>query len=355
MPSGTLTRKIARHPSPAIRRPPSEGPSAVPVADIVPSSPMARPVSAFGTVSPTSATVRAIRMAAPRPCAARAATSSQSVGARPHRAEASVNREAPASISRRRPVRSPRRPTLTIEVVTARRYARTIHWTSWKEALNVRARVGKATLAMLVPSEDSSMESERLASAHDPEAAFSPSPAIDSTWAAGTGFDMGSSLGRYLTWRKTQRLHFIRAFDAMSSSVARWEHVDARPQPARHARRTARGRQRRGRRPTVAAQPVGDEPGVGAPAGDDGRSAPGQGRTWSGADTPGARTPRAGRRGSCRTPRRCFALPRARPRTAGPNVHAADQRRLRGELRAGPHRARRRGGVRRAAALRARN
>ena len=53
MPSGTLTRKIARQPSPAIRTPPSDGPRAVPIADIVPSSPMALPVLAFGTVSPT--------------------------------------------------------------------------------------------------------------------------------------------------------------------------------------------------------------------------------------------------------------------------------------------------------------
>ena len=92
MPSGTLTRKIARQPSPAIRTPPSDGPSAVPIADIVPSSPMALPVLAFGTVSPTNAMVSAIMTAAPRPCAARAAISSQSVGATPHRTEATVNR-----------------------------------------------------------------------------------------------------------------------------------------------------------------------------------------------------------------------------------------------------------------------
>ena len=121
MPSGTLTRKIARQPSPAISRPPSDGPSAVPIADIVPSSPMALPVLAFGTVSPTKAMVRAIMMAAPRPCTARAAISSQSAGAAPHRAEATVNRTIPASSSRRRPMMSPSRPTLTISVVMASR------------------------------------------------------------------------------------------------------------------------------------------------------------------------------------------------------------------------------------------
>ena len=52
-PSGTLTRKIARQPKLEMRIPPSDGPRAVPTADIVPSSPMALPVFAFGTVSPT--------------------------------------------------------------------------------------------------------------------------------------------------------------------------------------------------------------------------------------------------------------------------------------------------------------
>jgi hypothetical protein len=37
-----------------------------------------------------------------------------------------------------------------IRVVMARRYARTIHWTSWKVAPNDSAMVGRPTLAMLV-------------------------------------------------------------------------------------------------------------------------------------------------------------------------------------------------------------
>jgi hypothetical protein len=61
------------------------------------------PVFAFGTVSPTKAMVRAIMMAAPRPCAARAAISQPSVGATPQRSDAAVNRRIPARSSRRRP------------------------------------------------------------------------------------------------------------------------------------------------------------------------------------------------------------------------------------------------------------
>jgi hypothetical protein len=116
-----MTRKIARQPSEAIRMPPSEGPSAVPIADMVPINPMARPVRSFGTVSPTIASASAIMTAAPRPCAALPASSSQSVGAMPHRSEASVNSTIPASSSRRRPMMSPSRPAPTIKLVMASR------------------------------------------------------------------------------------------------------------------------------------------------------------------------------------------------------------------------------------------
>jgi hypothetical protein len=116
-PSGRLTRKSAGQPQAAISAPPRLGPSAVPIADIVPSSPMARPVLALGTTSATRARLSAIISAAPRPCAARAATSQPSVGARPQSSEAAVYKAMPASSSRRRPNRSPSRPTPTIRVV----------------------------------------------------------------------------------------------------------------------------------------------------------------------------------------------------------------------------------------------
>lgn len=83
------------------RRPPSDGPSAVPIADIVLNRPMAFPVFAFGIVSPTIA----IMMAPPKPCAARAAISSPSVGATPLRTEAIVNR-CPHPCDRLRPKRT---------------------------------------------------------------------------------------------------------------------------------------------------------------------------------------------------------------------------------------------------------
>ena len=79
---------------------------------------------------------------------------------------------------------------LTIRVVTARRYASTIHWTCPNEAPNASAKVGKPTLAMLVPSEDSSMDNERLASAHPAFSAGSAFAANGSSPAAMTDVDM---------------------------------------------------------------------------------------------------------------------------------------------------------------------
>ena len=114
-------KNSACQPTPAINRPPSEGPSAVPMADTVPSRPMALPVLSWGTVCATKAIVSTIITAAPSPCSARAAISSPSVGAMPHNTDASVNSAIPASSSRRRPTMSPSRPALTTRVVVASR------------------------------------------------------------------------------------------------------------------------------------------------------------------------------------------------------------------------------------------
>ncbi|MNM92592.1 hypothetical protein D3C81_1049300 [compost metagenome] len=114
-------RKIACQPKAPINTPPSDGPSAVPTADVVPSSPIARPARSFGTDSPTSAIVSAIIMAAPKPCPARAAISTHSEGAAAQANEARVNVAIPSSMSRRRPNKSPSRPADTTSVVTASR------------------------------------------------------------------------------------------------------------------------------------------------------------------------------------------------------------------------------------------
>jgi hypothetical protein len=58
--------------------------------------------------------------------------------------------------------------------------------------LNACANVGKPTLAMLVPSEDSNMDSERLASAHRTEGVRSALPATAPSRPAMIGFNMNS-------------------------------------------------------------------------------------------------------------------------------------------------------------------
>ena len=106
---------------------------------------------------------------------------------------------------------------------------------------------------------------------------------------------------------------FMRLTPYPDRTVIWSRHGDARPQSARHPRCAARRRQCGARGGAVAAKPVGDEPGAGAIACDDGRSAAGQGRARARSDAAGARAPRAGR--SARAGRRGGAAPRreARP------------------------------------------
>ena len=81
------------------------------------------------------------------------------------------------------------------------------HRAQAREDLRVRARYAlggaclliTATLAMLVPSEDSNMDSDRLASAHRTEGVRSVRPATASSHPAMSGFNMNSSAKRAMT------------------------------------------------------------------------------------------------------------------------------------------------------------
>ena len=218
-----MTTKIMCHPPKAISIPPSDGPSAVPAADIVPSSPITFPVRFFGTISPTKAMVRAIITAAPSPCTARAAISNASVGATAPRADPTVNTRIPASSNRRRPTMSPSRPTLTTSVVMVSRYARTTHCTCWNGAPNTFARVGRAILTILMPRDDSSMDRDRAARAQrtgscriEPPAA-APSGVVTngiflvSMVYLGPRIGAARNLGHIPRWRKTHHMHCIHA------------------------------------------------------------------------------------------------------------------------------------------------
>src|SRR5262245_37994021 len=122
---------------------------------------------------------------------------------------------------------------------------------------------------MLVPSEDSNMDNERLARAHRTEGAMSAPAATASSRPPVTDSTLTSILWRlpqagavrnlvpHLTWRNMHHLHSIRAFDATSRSAKLASYAGARPQPACHAGRAACGRQRCARGQTAAAQSVG--------------------------------------------------------------------------------------------------
>jgi len=157
------------------------------------------------------------------------------------------------------------------------------------------------------------------------------------------------------TWRKTHRLHFIRAFDAMFHRArgTKAAHVETRPESARHTRCPAHGRQRRTRGQASLAQPLRDEPDARAPAGDDGRSAARQG--WTRPRSFAARTRAARPRRSARTGRERRVVPQRgdRSRSTRSNVHAANERGVRGDVRLRHPRPRRRRGAARAAALHA--
>ena len=120
-PSGTCTQKMPCQPNSGRIPPPSVGPSAVPSADTVPSSPMAWPTRASEAVSRISAMASVIRKAAPMPCNARAAISNLRLGASADSSAAPVKTISPASSIGFSPCRSPNRPAITTERVSAAR------------------------------------------------------------------------------------------------------------------------------------------------------------------------------------------------------------------------------------------
>ena len=116
-----LRKKIARQPKRAIRRPPSEGPRAGAYCGYCPQEPHAAagPWLRNCLANKRHGESHHNRRSEALRCAA--AINSQSPDATPHRPEAAVNRKVPAISKRRRPVMSPSRPTLTINVVVASR------------------------------------------------------------------------------------------------------------------------------------------------------------------------------------------------------------------------------------------
>ena len=111
--TGTLTKKNQRHDSAWVKKPPTNGPIAEPTPPTAPRMPIPTERCSAGKALLTIDSPSANSIADPTPWTARAATSCHSAWARPQAIEAAPNSASPASITRRRPKRSPRRPTAT--------------------------------------------------------------------------------------------------------------------------------------------------------------------------------------------------------------------------------------------------
>ena len=109
--TGTFTHITHSQPRPSVSTPPSSTPTAPPEPATAPQAP-----SALLRSEPSRKIVVTIEsalgamIAAPRPCAARAAISAPSLGAKPANSEATATMIRPAMKIRRRPSRSARRP-----------------------------------------------------------------------------------------------------------------------------------------------------------------------------------------------------------------------------------------------------
>ncbi len=127
-PTGMLTKKIHSHPSHFVSTPPISTPTAAPLPPIAPQIP-----SALFRSEPSSNVVEMIesaageRIAAPRPCTARAAISIPSELDRPQASEAAVNSATPTMNTRRRPSRSAARPPSSRKPPKVSAYAERTH------------------------------------------------------------------------------------------------------------------------------------------------------------------------------------------------------------------------------------
>nr|BFE77969.1 hypothetical protein GCM10020093_005700 [Planobispora longispora] len=110
-PIGTLIRKIHRHDRPVVMAPPATAPAIPPTPPAADHAPNAR-ARARSPVKQTliTASVAGASMAAPAPCARRAATRTSGAAARPPARLEAENSDNPATSIRRWPNRSAARP-----------------------------------------------------------------------------------------------------------------------------------------------------------------------------------------------------------------------------------------------------
>ncbi len=121
MPTGMLTKKMARQPSDEIRTPPITGPLTIPTETVVPIQPSALPRSFTGKASTRMAAPRARMSTDPMACTTRNPISQETSGAIPQSADPRVNTTMPAMNSFFLPTTSPRRPMPIVSVAMVSR------------------------------------------------------------------------------------------------------------------------------------------------------------------------------------------------------------------------------------------
>ena len=151
---GRLMKKIARQPSESISRPPSVGPAALiaPPVALHHATARTRAAASFAQAWVMSASDVGRIIAAPTPCATRAAISAASDGASAQPSDASRNSARPYANSRRLPKRSASVPDVSSSAANDSVYASTIHCSPWTLDPNEWPRLGIATLTTVTSS-----------------------------------------------------------------------------------------------------------------------------------------------------------------------------------------------------------
>jgi hypothetical protein len=151
-PTGTLTQKIHCQPMPSTIAPPISGPSAAAIPAIAPHMPIAAPRRWTGKASLISVSVSGNAIAAPAPCATRAAISAPTLGDSAAAADAAVNSAIPAVNIRRRPKRSPSAAPVSSRQAKASRYAFTVHSSPDRPACRLARTCGSAAVTTMLSS-----------------------------------------------------------------------------------------------------------------------------------------------------------------------------------------------------------
>src|SRR6266566_8546004 len=149
----TFTYMHQRQSRYSVRAPPRIRPTAAPEPAIAPNTPNAV-LRSDGAVKVVVSRLRAAgaSSAAKPPCTARATTRTPKLWARPPSADAPANPTAPATNTRLRPIRSPRRPPSSSRLPNDRAYAVTIHWRASLEKPKAFWAEGRAMFTIVTSS-----------------------------------------------------------------------------------------------------------------------------------------------------------------------------------------------------------